>query len=98
MRIALAMPSLMPRERRAVEGGQNLGTPAEAFGKVRSADRHDHEFLEVHGAVGMCAAVEDVHHGARQEIRGGIRGIARKILVERLLEGGGGSARGGHGD
>src|SRR5437762_4665265 len=44
------------------------------------------------------AAVEDIHHGAREEIRGRIRGVARKIFIKRLLEGNGGSTRGSHGN
>ena len=46
----------------------------------------------------MRSAIEDVHHRTREQIRGRIRGIARKIFVERLLEGDGGGARGSHGD
>ncbi len=46
----------------------------------------------------MGAAVKNVHHRARQEIRGGIGGIARKIFVERLLKRNPSGAGGGHGD
>src|SRR5205807_2976714 len=59
---------------------------------------HNHEFLKVNGTVGMCAAIENVHHRTREQIRGRIRGIAREIFVERLFEGDGGGAGGGHGD
>ena len=36
----------------------------------RRADRHDHEFLEVDAAVGVRAAVEDVHHRHGQQCAG----------------------------
>ena len=48
---------------------------AEAFG----ADRHDHEFLEIDRIVGMCAAIDDIHHGHRQCAGGG----AADITIER---------------
>ena len=35
---------------------------ADAFVERCSADRTDHEFLEADGSVGVCAAVDDVHH------------------------------------
>ena len=40
-----------------------------ASAKCRRADRHDHEFLEVDAVVGVNAAVEDVHHRHRQQVR-----------------------------
>ena len=38
--------------------------PAQRFTEEVAPDRHDHEFLKVHGTVGVRAAVEDVHHRA----------------------------------
>ncbi len=35
--------------------------------KRLDAQRHDHELLHVHGVVGVRAAVDDVHHGGRQQ-------------------------------
>ncbi len=77
---------------------EDFHSPAQRFRKAWGADGHNHEFLKVHRTVGMRAAVEDVHHGAREKICGLLRGIAGKISVERLLEGNGGGARSGHGD
>src|SRR5260370_36837347 len=77
---------------------EDFDAPAEAFGKGGGTDGHDHEFLEVHGTVGMRAAVKNVHHGTRQEICGRIGGISRKIFVERLLKGDSSCTGGGHGD
>ena len=36
-----------------------------------AAERHHHEFLEVDAAVGVRAAVEDIHHRRRQHRFGG---------------------------
>src|SRR5260370_4766740 len=61
---------------RGLKSVKDLDAPAEALGKAGRADGHNHEFLEVHGAVGARTAVEDVHHRARKEGGGGIRGGA----------------------
>src|SRR6267378_52751 len=60
---------------------ENFNAPTEGFRETGGADRHDHEFLEIDGAVGMGAAIENVHHGAREKIRGSVRGIVREIFV-----------------
>jgi hypothetical protein len=83
---------------RGLERVGNFHAPAERFAERGSTDGHGHEFLEVHGAIGMGAAIEDIHHRNGQEIRGRVRGIAGKIFVERLLQSGGSGAGGGHGD
>ena len=44
----------------------------------------------------MRAAVQDVHHRARQQIRGSVRGIARQVFVERQILGSGSGARRRH--
>ena len=75
---------------RLLECLEYLDTHAQPFGKARRADRHDHEFLEVDGVVGMHAAIDDVHHRDRQEPRRGSADIA----VERLLARGGRRLRG----
>ena len=54
-----------------------------ASAKLGSAERHDHEFLEVDRVVGMHAAIDDVHHRHRQKPRRG----AADIAVERQVVG-----------
>ena len=77
---------------------KDLHAHAQRFGKTRCADGHDHEFLQVHGIIGVGAAIEDIHHGHGQ--RGGVAlaGIAREIAIERQALGGRRGAGGGHGD
>ncbi len=55
---------------------------------------HDHEFLDVDGGVGMGAAIDDVHHGNRQDI--GVE--AADVAVEGNAEGVGGGVGDGHRD
>src|SRR5260370_8035580 len=83
---------------RGLESVEDFDAPAQRLRKARRPDRHNHEFLEVHGTVGMRAAVKNVHHGTRQEICRRIGGISRKIFVERLLKGDSSCTGGGHGD
>ena len=45
---------------------EDLGARAQRLGEGRHADRHDHELLQVDAAVGVRAAVQDVHHRHRQ--------------------------------
>ncbi len=54
---------------------------------VSSADRNDHELLEVDRVVGMGAAIDDVHHRNRQDM--GVR--TADIAVQRQTGGLGGS-------
>ena len=78
----------------ALEGVEDFGTPAQGFGEAFGADGHDHELLEVHVVIGVCATVDDVHHRRGQQA-----GIdAAEIAIERQLERVGRGARGGHGD
>ena len=77
---------------------EDFDAPAECFAEIRRAERHHHEFLHVHGIIGVRAAIEDIHHGDGKNVGRGVGGIFREIFVERLACGGGGSARGGHGD
>ena len=65
----------------------DLCTPAKCFGEGRCAYRHDHEFLEVNVVVGVSAAIQDVHHGRRQQV--GVN--AAYIFIERKLSRFGGS-------
>ena len=73
---------------------EDFDAPAQRFGKRRCADGHHHELLEVHIVVGVGAAVEDVHHGDREQVRGG----SSQIAVEGQAVFGRGGAGGGHGD
>ena len=47
---------------------EHLGAPAQRFLKGGCAHRHDHKLLRVHGVGGVCAAVQDVHHGHGQAV------------------------------
>ncbi len=42
---------------------EHLGAHTDAFLEAACADRTNHELLEADGSVGVCAAVDDVHHG-----------------------------------
>ena len=42
---------------------ENLYAPAQGFVKIGGAERHDHEFLDVHGIIGVRATVQNIHHG-----------------------------------
>ena len=41
---------------------------AQRISKGAGANRHDHEFLDIHVVVGMLATIENVHHGHRQTL------------------------------
>ena len=58
---------------------------AQGFAEIRRADGHDHEFLQVHGIIGVRAAVENVHHGdgkrvARTDRSNSARDICRAAV------------------
>ena len=57
---------------------------AHRLGQRRRADRHDHEFLEVDRVVGMLAAVDDVHHRHRQDMRRDAADIAIERQAARV--------------
>ena len=42
---------------------ENFDAPAQGFVKIGRAKGHDHEFLNVHGIIGVRAAVQNIHHG-----------------------------------
>ncbi|MND32218.1 hypothetical protein D3C80_227860 [compost metagenome] len=48
------------------------------------ADRHDHEFLEIDRVVGMCAAIDDVHHRNRQNMCASAADITVKRQASRF--------------
>ena len=58
-----------------------LGAPAQRLGEARRADRREHELLEIDVAVGVRAAVQDVHQRQRQHVRAG----AADVAVQRQL-------------
>jgi hypothetical protein len=62
---------------------EDLRAGANSLGKRGRADRHHHELLKVHAAVGMGAAVEDVHHRHRKERAPRAAVERRGVLVER---------------
>ena len=70
----------------------DLRALAQRLGEGRRADRGDHELLDVDVGVGVRAAVEDVHHRHRQQVRVG----AADVPVERQVR----AVRGrpGHGE
>ncbi|EAQ03551.1 probable phosphopyruvate hydratase [Pseudooceanicola batsensis HTCC2597] len=63
---------------------KDLGAHAHGLADVARADRHDHEFLDVDGIVGVFAAVDDVHHRHRQDPRRGAADIAKERLHGEL--------------
>ena len=77
---------------------EHFDAPAERFVKTGRAERHDHEFLHVHGVVGVRAAIQDVHHRHGKRVRGGVARIFCEIFVERLARRRCRRARGGHRD
>ena len=46
----------------------HLGAPPQRLLEAGGADRGHHEFLDVDAGVGVCAAVEDVHHRHRKDV------------------------------
>ena len=57
-----------------------LGAPPQRLRERRSADRHQHELLELELVVGVHAAVDHVHHRRRQDV--GVR--SAEVPVQRL--------------
>jgi hypothetical protein len=45
---------------------EDLGAVAERLAEAWRAERHQHEFLQIDGVVGVRAAVDDVHQGNGQ--------------------------------
>ena len=61
-----------------------LGAPAQRLGERRRADRRDHELLDVDVGVRVSAAVEDVHHRHRQQVRVRSAEVAEQRQLGRL--------------
>ena len=63
-------PVARPSSWRIARSAAKISAPARsASANVSSADRHDHELLEVGRVLGVLAAVEDVEHRDRQRSR-----------------------------
>ena len=65
----------------------HLGTPAQSLFEAGRTDRRDHELLDVDAGVGVCAAVEDVHHRHRQDVRVGPADVAEQRQRRRVRRG-----------
>ena len=63
----------------ALQGMEGLRAHADGFLHTLGADRHNHEFLEVHRGIRMAAAIQYVHHRHRQ----GLGIDAAQIAVQR---------------
>ena len=72
----------------------DLNASAKGLAEVVEPPGLDHELLEVHGVVGVLAAVEDVQHRHRERL--GTR--AAQVAIEREARGIGGGLGGGHRD
>ena len=48
---------------------ENFCADTHCVSQIFRTDRHDHEFLKIYRIVGMFAAIDDVHHGNRQDMR-----------------------------
>ncbi len=64
-----------------------LRPPAQRLAEGGRADRRDHELLHVHVAVGVRAAVEDVQHRHRQDVRVRSADVAEQVEVGGLRGG-----------
>ncbi len=62
----------------------HLGAPAQRLLEGRRTDRRDHELLDVDAGVGVRAAVEDVHHRHRQDVRVRAADVAEQRQPGRL--------------
>ena len=63
----------------ALQGVEGFRAHADGFLHALGADRHDHEFLEIHRGIRVAAAVQYVHHRHRQ----GLGIDAAQIAVQR---------------
>ena len=62
----------------------DLRAPAQRLLEGVRADRGDHELLAVHPGVGVRAAVDDVHHRHRQDVRVRPADVAEQLQVGGL--------------
>jgi hypothetical protein len=47
---------------------EDFDTGTQGFAEAVEAKRHDHEFLDIESVVGVCPAIDDVHHGCGETI------------------------------
>ncbi len=80
------IPALLQHALQRVE---HLDAPAQGFGELRGAIGRDHELLKVHRRIGVCSAVDDVHHGDGENTGAD----AAQVAIERCAFGSGSSAR-----
>ena len=66
---------------------KNFRAPAHCLGQAGRAHRHDHEFLKIDGVIRMFAAVYDVHHRHRQQMRRNPADIAIERQSARIGSG-----------
>ena len=66
----------------ALQRVKGFGDGAQTLAEGRQPHRHDHEFLEINGCIGMRAAVDDVRHGDGQHLGVG----AAQIFEERQAD------------
>ena len=57
---------------------ENFRSVTESLGEIRRISRHDHEFLEIDGCIGMCARIQNVHHRHRQNLGLGATEITKE--------------------
>ena len=62
---------------------ENLGSGTQGVREVVEAKRHHHELLYIHRIVGMLTAVDDIHHGCRQNVSTRAAQIAVEWLVRK---------------
>ena len=77
----------------ALERVVGLGAPPQRLAEGLGADRRDHELLDVDAAVGVRAAVDDVHHRHRQDVGVRATDVAEQRQLRRLGRGAGDSQR-----
>ena len=76
------------------QGVEDFGAGTQRFVEAVKSGGHDHEFLNVHGVVGVLATVDDVHHRYRQGVAGGVV----QHFVQRFFQAGGLGVGEGEGD
>ena len=70
-----------------LERVEHLRAPPDRFGQAVGTDRHDHEFLDIDRVVGMFAAIDDVHHRHRQDMRRNAANITIEWQAARIRGG-----------
>ena len=63
---------------------EDFRTAANRLQDAVRADRHDHEFLEIDRVVSMFAAIDDIHHRHRQDMRADPADVAIERQATRV--------------